>query len=49
MSGTSVAKDSSDLSTPEAEVEKTKVEKSSEDEEELNRHAGGFGDYRGIL
>jgi len=36
VSGTSVAKDSSDLSTPEAEVEKTKVEKSSEDEEELN-------------
>ena len=36
MSGVSVAKDSSDLSTPEAEVEKTKVEKSSEDEEELN-------------
>ena len=36
VSGVSVAKDSSDLSTPEAEVEKTKVEKSSEDEEELN-------------
>ena len=36
VSGASVAKDSSDLSTPEAEVEKTKVEKSSEDEEELN-------------
>ena len=36
MSGASAAKDSSDLSTPEAEVEKTKVEKSSEDEEELN-------------
>ena len=36
VSGTSAAKDSSDLSTPEAEVEKTKVEKSSEDEEELN-------------
>ena len=36
VSGTSVAKDSSGLSTPEAEVEKTKVEKSSEDEEELN-------------
>ncbi|MFV0901838.1 hypothetical protein ACLOJD_05915 [Rothia dentocariosa] len=36
VSGTSVAKDSSDLSTPEAEVEKTKVEKSSGDEEELN-------------
>lgn len=36
VSGTSVAKDSSDLSTPEAEVEKIKVEKSSEDEEELN-------------
>ena len=36
VSGVSVAKDSSGLSTPEAEVEKTKVEKSSEDEEELN-------------
>ena len=36
VSGASAAKDSSDLSTPEAEVEKTKVEKSSEDEEELN-------------
>lgn len=36
VSGVSVAKDSSDLSTPEAEVEKTKVEKSSEDEKELN-------------
>ncbi|WP_314333170.1 hypothetical protein [Rothia dentocariosa] len=36
VSGVSVAKDSSDLSTPEAEVEKTKIEKSSEDEEELN-------------
>ena len=36
VSGVSVAKDSSDLSTPEAEVDKTKVEKSSEDEEELN-------------
>ena len=36
VSGVSVAKDSSDLSTPEAEVEKTKVEKPSEDEEELN-------------
>ena len=36
VSGVSAAKDSSDLSTPEAEVEKTKVEKSSEDEEELN-------------
>ena len=36
VSGASVAKDSSDLSTPEAGVEKTKVEKSSEDEEELN-------------
>ena len=36
VSGVSVAKDSSDLSTPEAEGEKTKVEKSSEDEEELN-------------
>ena len=36
VSGVSVAKGSSDLSTPEAEVEKTKVEKSSEDEEELN-------------
>ena len=36
VSGVSVAKDSSDLSAPEAEVEKTKVEKSSEDEEELN-------------
>ena len=33
VSGVSVAKDSSDLSTPEAEVEK---KKSSEDEEELN-------------
>ena len=36
VSGVSAAKDSSGLSTPEAEVEKTKVEKSSEDEEELN-------------
>ena len=36
VSGASAAKDSSGLSTPEAEVEKTKVEKSSEDEEELN-------------
>lgn len=36
VSGASAAKDSSDFSTPEAEVEKTKVEKSSEDEEELN-------------
>ena len=36
VSGASESKDSSDLSTPEAEVEKTKVEKSSEDEEELN-------------
>ena len=36
VSGVSVAKDSSGLSTPEAEVEKTKVEKSSEDEKELN-------------
>ena len=36
VSGASAAKDSSDLSTPEAEAEKTKVEKSSEDEEELN-------------
>ena len=36
VSGASAAKDSSDLSTPEAEVEKIKVEKSSEDEEELN-------------
>ena len=36
VAGASAAKDSSDLSTPEAEVEKTKVEKSSEDEEELN-------------
>ena len=36
VSGTSESKDSSGLSTPEAEVEKTKVEKSSEDEEELN-------------
>lgn len=36
VSGVSAAKDSSDLSTPEAEAEKTKVEKSSEDEEELN-------------
>ena len=36
VSGASESKDSSGLSTPEAEVEKTKVEKSSEDEEELN-------------
>lgn len=36
VSGASAAKDSSGLSTPKAEVEKTKVEKSSEDEEELN-------------
>ena len=36
VSGASAAKDSSGLSTTEAEVEKTKVEKSSEDEEELN-------------
>ena len=36
VSGVSESKDSSGLSTPEAEVEKTKVEKSSEDEEELN-------------
>ena len=36
VSSASAAKDSSGLSTPEAEVEKTKVEKSSEDEEELN-------------
>ena len=36
VSGVSAAKDSSGLSTPEAEVEKTKVEKPSEDEEELN-------------
>lgn len=36
VSGASAAKDSSGLSTPEAGVEKTKVEKSSEDEEELN-------------
>ena len=36
VSDASEAKDSSGLSTPEAEVEKTKVEKSSEDEEELN-------------
>ena len=36
VSDASESKDSSGLSTPEAEVEKTKVEKSSEDEEELN-------------
>lgn len=36
VSSASAAKDSSGLSTPEAGVEKTKVEKSSEDEEELN-------------
>ena len=36
VSSASEAKDSSGLSTPEAGVEKTKVEKSSEDEEELN-------------
>ena len=34
--GPSESKDSSGLSTPETEAEKTKVEKSSEDEEELN-------------